>query len=182
MSDEFVRVIPSVAWCAMVVIGVYFVTSSGKPAEEPLGVVVGQKLPANFYFLAGDKTPASAAGRYVSSPKGAEVGAVLRRADLPDRPVLPVFRQSKFLLSAPVAPDAIYAGLNAGASARICGKGQTSYGDATIQFVACDHNAEGEAFCAAVVETSDAAALEGLGKAVKDRAALSEIRVAEACK
>jgi hypothetical protein len=182
MSNEFVRTLPSLAWCAMVLIGFYSMTSSGKPADEPLGVVVGQKLPANFYFLAGDKTPASAAGRYVSSPKGAEVGAVLRRTDLADRPALPVFQQSKFLLSAPIVPDAIRAGLNAGARARMCGKGQTSYGDATIQFVACDHNAEGEAFCAAVVETSDAATLEGLGKAVRDPAAVSEIHVAEACK
>jgi hypothetical protein len=182
MSDVLVRVIPSLAWCAMVLIGVYFITSSGKTPEEPLGAVVGQKLPANFYFLAGDKTPSNAAGRYVASPKGAEVGAVLRRGDLADRPAIPVFQQSKFLLSAPVTSAGIRAGLNAGARARICGKGVTSYGDATIQFVACDHNAESKALCAAVVETSDPAALEGLGKAVKDPAALSEIHVAEACK
>jgi hypothetical protein len=182
MSDVLVRVIPSLAWCVMVLIGVYFITSSGKTPEEPLGVVVGQKLPANFYFLARDKTAANAAGSYVASPKGAKVGAVLRRGDLADRPGIPVFRQSKFLLSAPVAPAAIRAGLNAGARPRICGKGGTSYGDATIQFVACDCNAESEVFCAAVVETSDLAGLEGLGKAVKDPAALSEIHVAEACK
>jgi hypothetical protein len=182
MSDVLVRVIAPVAWCAMVLIGVYFITSSGMPSEEPLSVVVGQKLPANFYFLAGDKTPANVAKRYVASPKGVEVGAVLRRGDLADRPAIPVFTQSKFLLSAPVGPAAIRAGLNASARARICGQGETSYGDATVQFVACDYNAEGQAFCAAVVETSDPAALESIGKAAKDPAALSKIHVAEACK
>jgi hypothetical protein len=182
MSDELARAIPALAWCAMVLVGVIVISASGKPPEQPLGVVVGQKLPTNFYFLGGDKTPAGAAGRYVSSPKGAEVGAVLRRADFADRPAVPVLRQSKFLMSAPIAPDAIRTGLNAGARARICGKGTMSYGDATIQFVACDYNADGDAFCVAMVEPSDAAALEGLGKAVKDPAALSEIHVAETCK
>jgi hypothetical protein len=67
-------------------------------------VVVGQKLPANFYFLTGDKTPASAAGRYVSSSKGADVGAVLRGGDLAERPAIPVFREPKLLLSAPSPP------------------------------------------------------------------------------
>jgi hypothetical protein len=177
MSDVWVRV--SIIWCSMVLIGVYFIISSGKTPEEPFGAVVGQKLPANFYFLAGDKTPANAAGHYVASPKGAEVGAVLHRNDLADRPAIAIFRQSKFLLSAPIAPAAIRTGLNAGARARLCGKGETSYGDATIQFVACD---DGEAFCSAVVEMSDTAALENLVKAVKDPAALPEIHVAEACK
>jgi hypothetical protein len=65
---------------------------------------------------------------------------------------------------------------------RICGKGETSYGEATIQFVACDDSAGNEAICAAVVEASDPAALEALGKAAKDKTALSEIHIAEACK
>lgn len=182
MSGEFVRAIPFLAWCAMVLGGVYFITESGKHREEPLAVVVGQKLPANFYFLAGDTTPGTAAGRYVASPQGAEVGKVLRRGDLADRPALPVFRQFKVVLSARIAPAAIRAGLNAGARARICGKGAKSYGDATIQFVACDFNPDGEAFCAAAVESADSTVVEDITQASKDPAALSEIHVAETCK
>lgn len=132
MSDALARAIPTLLWCAMVVAGVYFITSSGKPPEEPLGAVVGQKLPANFYFLSGDNALANAAGRYVASPRGAEVGAVLRHGDLADRPAIPIFREPKFLLSAPVAPAAIRAGLNAGSPAHICGKSEKSYGDVTI--------------------------------------------------
>jgi hypothetical protein len=182
MSGEFVRAIPFIAWCALVLGGVYFITASGKPREEPLAVVVGQKLPANFYFLAGDTTSATAAGRYVASPQGMAAGKEIHRGDLADRPTLPVFRQSKLLLSATIAPAAIRAGLNAGARARICGKGPKSYGDATIQFVACDWNPDGQANCAALVEPADTAALEAVVNATKDAAALSEIRVAETCK
>jgi hypothetical protein len=184
MSEALLRSIPAIAWCAMVVLGVFFIVASGKPVqtEQTLGAIVGKSLPANYYFAPGDKSLGSAAGRYVASPAGAKVGAVLRGADLSDRPALPLFRSPTFLVSAPISPAAIGGGLNAGSEARLCGKGAASYGSATVRYVACDDNGGFANFCAAVAEIKDAATLDSLAKAAQDPVASGDIRIAEACK
>jgi hypothetical protein len=183
MSDPL-RFLPALLWCAMVVTGVLFIVSSGRPVQpdQTLGAVVGKSLPANFYFLAGDKSVMNPVGRYVASSEGAKVGAVLKGADLSNRPALPLFHSPAILLSAPVSPAAIGGGLNAGSEARVCGKGAASYGAATIQFVACDNPGGLIDFCAAVAEIRDAAALDSLAKAAQDPAASRDIRIDQVCK
>jgi hypothetical protein len=183
MSDPL-RFVPTVLWCAMVAAGVLFIVSSGRPVQpdQPLGAVVGKLLPANFYFPAGDKSLTSPVGRYVASSRGAKVGAILKGADLSDRPALPLFHSPALLLSAPVSAAAIGGGLNAGSEARVCGKGAANYGAATIQFVACENPGGLIDFCAAVAEIRDAAALDSLTKAAQDPAASRDIRIDQVCK
>jgi hypothetical protein len=180
MKDAVARAIPAAIWGVMVVAGVLVIVYSGKSPQDPVGVVIGQKLPANFYFLPGDKALRTSAGRYVASLSGAAVGTVLGSHQLTDRAAIPLFHEPKFLLSAPVAVETIRAGLNAGSPARICGSGATDYGEGTILFVACDDGLR--TFCAAVVQPKDVPSVERIGSTAKDPVALKDVHVAEVCK
>jgi hypothetical protein len=180
MKDAVARAIPAAIWAAMVVAGVLVIVCFGKSTQDPVGMVVGQKLPANFYFLRGETALQTSAGRYVASSDGAAVGTLLGNRQLSDRPAIPLLHESKFLLSAPVAVEAIRAGLNAGSPARICGSGATDYGDGTILFVACENS--DQPFCAAVVQPKDATTIERVASTAKDAGVRKDVRVAEVCK
>jgi hypothetical protein len=172
------RMLPSLIWCVLVLAGLAILVFGQNRSAGP---VAKRFLPMNALLLAHDLVPDEFAGRYVVAPNGIPAGATLRPQDVALQPALPTGLPVGTYFSIPVASVDIANGVNAGASAPLCGKDGAVFAMVQVLVVRCDPDGPGVS-CSALIQVPDKIAAELAAKGIKTLSAAKDLSLSLRCK